>query len=282
MNRLVVVGVAVALGVNMLAACPEASPPLAAAASSTPAPALAQPTPAQPTPAQPTPSPAASASTLWDAAQPFVVAPRNMKTVGEVLWPLAFTADSHLVTLTALVDDGQGGVRFRLRAHNLDNDSEVVLVQWHSDGDLKDPAASFRALSPDKKQHLDRFLAGREAKSPGTPAQAPLSHQGDTFRVLVDAPKPVGTFQDGMQTQRFKVSLVSAQRGEKVLGNIDGLVDETGVWYRRALEQAWFLVSPFEPRAAVLVQIDSRGFEGPPNPQTLQVLGAHLETRFQR
>lgn len=229
---------------------------------------------------------------MWAAAQPFVVAARTKQTVGEVLWPLAFTNDSQLVTLTALEDDGRGGVRFRLRAHNLQDDQETVLAQWHSDGDMKDAAAAFRAIDPARRADFERFLAGRTALPPGRPSKAPLAHQGDIFRVLVDAPKPLGGLRseaehlgggkDGMQTQRFKVSLVSKNRGEKVLGNVDGLVDETGQWYRRAVEQAWLIVSPFEPRAAVLVQVDNRGFEGPPNPQTLQVFGAHLETRFQR
>ncbi len=76
----------------------------------------------------------------------------------------------------------------------------------------------------------------------------------------------------------YRVIIKSPQLGEKIVG--EERFEEYNVILNCTLKGAF--ISPYEPRIAVLLSFERRGYEGPPNVIEFNLLGTNLETSFKK
>ena len=156
-----------------------------------------------------------------------------------------------------------GGYLWSFRVTDLVTDEVLAEERWTPETFEQIPDRD--ALWTVHGERFDALMAehGVVRADPGL-YELPLSIQERSYSVRVDA--PVG--------EQVRVSMHRTTDSHKVLGSLEhhpfqSLPQPLGVY-----------LSPYEPRAAVLLGRLSPGFETSPAVRELHLMGAHLETGF--
>ena len=133
------------------------------------------------------------------------------------------------------------------------------------------------------RQHQKEF--SRKLAEYGIVAQKRFVRQASAFKYQKDlmTPKLINNvkFEDGSDlgvSGNFLVQLVSKQQGAKTL--YEQKFDPEKYENFMDVELSGSLLSPFEPRAVVILVETRRGWEGPPHVTLVRVVGAALTAGF--
>lgn len=274
------------------AACDAALPESAAADGRPAATTTAATTPAATTTAA-TNAPAAPARTT-DGATAREAPARRVDDVVDVLppiadprevlprafYPIGFSPAGAFAAITSEVADGRGGVEWRFFVVDLDDDRVLASVVHHDERADAKPSDLAAFLSA-RRAEVERALAAHGVVVDAPRALSPAAFSRDGTAYEARARRGAARTAAEFPKERVAWDVVVEKRGagEKKIGAVEAQRQD-GVDYFFAPMIQGVLVSPREPRAAVVVAQPTRGFEGPPNGTRFVVLGARLDARF--
>jgi len=186
---------------------------------------------------------------------------------------LGFSAEGDLAILVEPADEAVGGYLWRFEVRDLRSDKVVESLGW-TPQDLSlisDLASLLQAHGADFQAAMQRH--GIRAQDDLKVLSTAFSVDEQTYEVAF---QPTAAPKDQAMARSARVVLSSPGLGSKVLGTVSWSEQGACCGQPRAV----VVLSPLEPRAAVIVGAWNRGWEGPPPTLHESVLGAHLGERF--
>jgi hypothetical protein len=199
------------------------------------------------------------------------VEPNARLLVAEFI-PLGFSADGKFAYVIEPPDEACGCYFFEFHIQDLKTDRDLYRKY-----DQVEPAAdnAWQTVWQRHGEEFHRQLALHKiVLSKATSGEFPLVIDGKKLTVRIATTRRASDLGDDV-IATANVYLSGESWGEKRIARRN-FVDQ----HVLKLSVAAYVQSPLEDRAAVLLLLEGRGWEGPPNPITFDVAGAQLRKRF--
>jgi hypothetical protein len=193
----------------------------------------------------------------------------------EQFYPIGWSKDGKFAYYVEPADEACGCYFGELVIQDMRMDKILWQRDYNSDGKPEDTLKKYWAKN---RKEFSRKLAqyGIVAQKRFTLQNSKINYQKD---VLIPEIK-VNTAVDNEDKVAGNVllQLISKQRGRKTI--YEKKFDPKKYEGFRGAETAGGLLSPFEPRAAIIMVETYRGWEGPPNITQIRIVGTSLTTGF--
>ena len=201
------------------------------------------------------------------------------KLLTENLYPIGWSKDGNFAYYTEPPDEACGCYFAELVIQNLRTDK--ILWKYSNTKDEIRDDNNEETIANYWKKHHDEFAA-KLAQYKIVPQKdfvllAPsINYQNDvlTPKLAVNVKNDNDFYADG----DVVLSMISREKGDKTL--YQKKYDPKEISGFQAAEISGSLISPFEPRAAVVMIEIYRGYEGPPNVTNVKIVGASLTQGF--
>ena len=197
--------------------------------------------------------------------------------ITESFYPIGWSRDGKFAYFVEPPDEACGCYFGKFVIQDLKTDK----ILWQDDytGEMEVvPEENIESFWPKKQKEYAAKLKehGIEPSSDFRLLHPSIDHDGDVLTPRIDVRiKGDGVFEvEGA----VRLNMDSKRSGTKVIMRDIYKKDEINTI--RNAEVAGSLLSPFEPRAAVIVVQEMRGYEGPPHITTIKVVGSTLKTGF--
>lgn len=191
------------------------------------------------------------------------------------LYPLGFSPDGKLATLQILPDQAVGCFLWSVSIVSLVDDSVVAEEHW--DEGSCEAVSDLETLWAARGAGFERLMAAHGVR-PGAVPLRPLPLPSLMAWLVPQAPGPL----PGAGEDSFRVPMavrVRGAAGEKTVGHVD-VTQRDGLPMSWGYEIVGALQSPYEDRVALVIRGVQRGWEGPPNVETVHIIGASLSSGF--
>ena len=197
--------------------------------------------------------------------------------IKELFYPIGWSKDGKFAFYVEPPDEACGCYFGHLVIQDLRTD-KILWEKKHEGSEEKEE--NLQTVWRQNQKEFSRKLAEY-----GIVAQKRFVRQASAFKYQTDnlTPKLINNvkFEDGSDlgiSGKFFVQLISKQQGAKTL--YERTFDPEKYESFIDVELSGSLLSPFEPRAAVILVERRRGWEGPPHVTLVRVVGAALTAGF--
>ncbi len=201
------------------------------------------------------------------------------KYLTESFYPIGWSRDGKLAYLVEPPDEACGCYFAKFVIQDLKTDKIIWQDQYTGEIEVK-PEEDLNSFWPQRRKMYSAKLRehGIEPHRDFKLLGPRISFEGDVITPRID----IDITTDGVFEVEGKVTvnMDSKRLGTKVIRQ-DVYKKEDVNGFRNA-EIAGVLLSPFEPRAAVIIVEELRGYEGPPNITRVKIVGSTLKTGFKK
>ena len=197
----------------------------------------------------------------------------------EHFFPIGWSKDGKFAFYTEPADEACGCYFADLLIVDLRTDKILWQREYESDEHKADTLAAY--WRQNQKEFSAKLAQYKIERATGFALrQFPFAYKTDLLTLELTANLKVENEES--VTGNITLRLNSRQKGSKTLGKTlyDKRYSSAKYDSIRAAQIGGVLVSPFEPRAAVVLVETHRGYEGPPSVIKLKIIGADLEKSF--